>query len=159
MPETPERLASRLAEEGQKTQQFFGALSPEQWGRTLYTDGAQWTVRQVLAHFTITEFGIRSLMLNILAGGSGVPQDFDLNGYNERKVSGLEEAAPDALLAKYRLERQATIDWVGGLAPADLLKTGRHPWLGVAPLEEMIQLMYRHNQIHQRDIRKLLAEG
>jgi hypothetical protein len=159
MPETSERLASRLAEEGQKTQQFFSALSPEQWRCTLYTDGAQWTVHQVLAHFAITEVGIRSLMKNILAGGSGVPQDFDLNSYNERKVLGLGETVPDDLLAKFRSERQATIDWVRGLAAADLLKTGRHPWLGVAPIEEMIQLMYRHNQIHQRDIRKLLAEG
>lgn len=159
MSETPERLASRLAEESQRTQQFFGALSPEQWGRTLYTDGAQWTVRHVLAHFTVTEAGIRSLMMNILAGGIGVPQEFDLNRYNERKVSGIGETEEYDLLAKFRLERQATIDWVRGLEVADLSRTGRHPWLGVAPLKEMIQLMYRHNQIHQRDIRKLLAEG
>ena len=62
MSETPERLASRLAEEGQKTQQFFLELTPVQWERTLYTDGAQWTVGQVLAHFVITEVGIRSLI-------------------------------------------------------------------------------------------------
>jgi len=159
MPETVERLANRLAEEGQKTQRFFGALSPAQWEHLLYTDGAQWTVRQVLAHFAITEVGIRVLMANILAGSSGVAQDFDLNAFNERKVSGLDEVTPQDLVEKFRAERQATIDWVRGLAPGDLLKTGRHPWLGVAPLEEMIQLMYRHNQIHQRDIRKLFAEG
>jgi hypothetical protein len=48
---------------------------------------------------------------------------------------------------------------MNGLSADDLVKTGRHPWLGIAPLEDMIQLLYRHNQIHQRDIRKLLAEG
>lgn len=157
MPETAERLAGRLAQEGQKTQQFFAALDPVLWERTLYTDGAQWTVRQVFAHFTITEVGIRVLMANILEGGPGVGEDFDLNAFNEHKVTGLDYASPEALLEKFHSERQATVDWVRGLSPSDLARTGRHPWLGDAPVEEMIQLMYRHNQIHQRDIRKLFA--
>lgn len=159
MPETPERLANRLTEECRRTEQFFGALTPPQCSRALYVDGARWTVLQVLAHFVFTESGIRSLMQHILDGGSGVPQDFDLNDYNESRVSELGEATCEDLLARFLVERQATIDWLRGLSPEDLQKTGRHPWLGIAPLEEMIQLLYRHNQIHQRDIRKLLAEG
>jgi hypothetical protein len=157
MSETPERLVSRLAVEGRNTRQFFLALSTDQWERTLYTDGAQWTVGQVLAHFITTETGIRSLMMAILAGSSGVPQDFNINAYNERKVSAFNQSAPVELLELFDRERQATIDWVNGLADEDLQQTGRHPWLGIAPLEEMIQLLYRHNQIHQRDIRKLFA--
>jgi hypothetical protein len=159
MPETPERLANRLTDEGQKTEQFFTALTPAQCNRTLYVDGAQWTVLQVLAHFVITETGIRSLMQHILAGGNGVSQDFDIKLYNESSVSKLAEVNCEELLARFHVERLATIDWLRGLDLEDLQKTGRHPWLGVAPLEEMIQLLYRHNQIHQRDIRKLLAEG
>jgi hypothetical protein len=157
MPETPERLANRLAEEGQKTQKFFVALSPDQWEKVLYTDGAQWTVYQVLAHFVVTETGIRSLMMEILAGNTGVAADFNINAYNERTILELDQVAPTDLLAMFDRERQATISWVNGLKVADLRMTGRHPWLGIAPLEEMIQLLYRHNQIHRRDIRKLLA--
>jgi len=159
MPETPERLSKRLAEECLRTIQFFKALSIEEWERQVYVDGAQWTVQQVLAHFSLTEIGIRALMQNILMGGPGAPPDFDINLYNERKVDQLGKIAPDELLARFQAERQATIDWLNGLSAEDLLKTGRHPWLGIGPLEEMIQLLYRHNQIHQRDIRKLLAEG
>ena len=159
MTETNQRLAKRLTEEGQKTHQFFTALTPAEWQRTLYTDGAMWTVNQILAHFVITESGIRALMQNILAGGAGVPPDFDLNAYNEHHVNKAGAISPEELLAKFQVERHATIDWLSGLSLEDLARTGRHPWLGVAPLEEMIQLLYRHNQIHQRDIRKLLAEG
>lgn len=101
---------------------------------------------------------MRALMTNVLAGGPNLPQDFDLNRYNEGQVSKWDDAAPPDLLVKFHQERQTTVDWVRGLAPDDLVKTGRHPWLGVAPLEEIIQLMYRHNQIHQREIRKVLAE-
>lgn len=158
MPDSPERLANRLADEGQKTLQFFQALAPDQWEHTVYTEGAPWTVRQVLAHFVISEAGMRALMTNVLAGGPNLPQDFDLNRYNEGQVSKWDDAAPPDLLVKFHQERQTTVDWVRGLAPDDLVKTGRHPWLGVAPLEEIIQLMYRHNQIHQREIRKVLAE-
>lgn len=159
MPETVERLANRLVDEGRKTQHFFGGLSPDQWNYRLYADGAQWTVRQVFAHFVITEAGIRALMMSILAGHAGAPEDFDLNGFNESRVSSLEGTTNQQLLEKFSAERQTTIEWLRCLTPQDLLKTGRHPWLGVAPLEEMIQLLYRHNQIHQRDIRKLFAEG
>ncbi|OGO38536.1 MAG: hypothetical protein A2W35_15975 [Chloroflexi bacterium RBG_16_57_11] len=159
MPETPEHLSNRLAEESHRTLQFFRALNPDQWNRKVYDDGAGWTVCHVLAHFSITEAGIRALMQNILIGGQGLPQDFDLNIYNEREVGDLGEVVPDEMLVRFQAERQATIDWLNGLSAEDFLKTGRHPWLGISPLEEMIQLLYRHNQIHQRDIRKRLAEG
>lgn len=159
MTEALERLVNRMTEEGQKTVQFFERLTPTQWERTIYSEGAQWTVRQVLAHFVAAEIGVRSLMQNILAGGSGAPQDFDLDRYNERKAAELSDLATEELIARFSDQRRATIEWLRGLNPDDLARTGRHPWLGVAPLDEIIQLMYRHNQIHQRDIRKLLAEG
>jgi hypothetical protein len=40
----------------------------------------------------------------------------------------------------------------------DLEIQGRHPFLGVAPLSDIIKLIYRHNQIHIREIRKTLTE-
>lgn len=158
MTETLERLLNRMTEEGQKTVQFFERLSPAQWDRVVYSEGARWTVRQVLAHFIATEAGIRALMQNILAGGGGVPQDFDLNRYNERKAAELNDLTTEELIARFGDQRRATLEWLHGLNPDDLSMTGRHPWLGVAPLDEIIQLMYRHTQIHQRDIRKSLAE-
>jgi hypothetical protein len=41
----------------------------------------------------------------------------------------------------------------------DLAKQGRHPFLGTASLSDMIKLMYMHNQIHIRDIRRMLADS
>ncbi len=37
---------------------------------------------------------------------------------------------------------------VASISQADLTEEGRHPYLGVAPLTDMIKLIYRHNQIH-----------
>lgn len=159
MPETPERLVERLRSEGQKTEAFFSALEPEQWKVRLYVDGSQWTVAQLLAHFVSAEIGNRALIEQIWQGGSGAPPDFDIDAFNERQVAGMAVDAPQALLAEFTRRRQATIDLVAGMTPEDLQKVGRNPFLGEAPLEEIIKLVYRHNQIHQRDVRRVLAEA
>jgi hypothetical protein len=154
--ESAETLAQRLENGAEKTVSFFEALTPDQWGVSIYTDGACWTVQQVLAHFVSSEMSIVRLIQNILAGGGGVPEDFNLNAYNERKVSELQGAPPEKLLAEFKRSRQSTISLVAGLSHEDLSRQGRHPWLGITEVGEIIKLLYLHNQIHQRDIRKLL---
>lgn len=153
----PARLTARLLEEGQKTVAFFQALTPLQMTQSLYTDGACWTVRQILAHFVAAELSITRLVESILSGGAGVPENFDLNGYNERKVEALQDVPIEALLQQFTAARQVSAALAARLSAADLQRTGRHPFLGVAPLGDMLQLLYRHNQIHQRDIRQALA--
>ena len=56
-------------------------------------------------------------------------------------------------MLQYERVRQATIKKVRALPDQDLGKMGRHPYLGVASLADIIKLIYRHNQIHQRDFR------
>jgi len=154
--ESADYLAQRLENGAEKTISFFEALTPDQWGITIYTDGASWTVQQVLAHFVSTEMSIVRLIQNILSGGGGVPEKFNIDTYNERKVSELQGASPEKLLAEFNRSRQSTISLVAGLSPEDLSRQGRHPWLGMTEVGEIIKLLYLHNQIHQRDIRRLL---
>ena len=158
MPETPERLVERLSSEGQKTLEFFCALSPEQWESTVYSTGSQWNARQVLAHFVSAEDAFIILMQNILEGGSGAPEDFDIDRFNEHEVAMLNLATPAELLEQFAVQRQASARLVARMTPEDLPKVGRHPFLGAVPLEDIIKLLYRHNQIHQRDVRRLLSQ-
>jgi hypothetical protein len=155
--DTPQSLADRLSEDGHKTSLFFENLSPEQWQTEVYTEGTHWTIRQVLAHFVSSEVSFNRLLENVLAGGSGTPEDFDLDAYNERKVAQLRDSTVDELLRQYDQARQSNVALVSGLSPEDLTRQGRHPFLGVAPLTDMIKLIYRHNQIHLRDVRRLLG--
>jgi hypothetical protein len=157
MADTSEHLADRLRHEGQKTLEFFGDLTPEQWDLAVYTDGASWAVHQVMAHFVATEIGIALLVKNILAGGPGSPEDFNLNEYNERRVAKLTDLSAAELMRRFAENREASAKLVAGMTQADLQRAGRHPFLGVAPLEGIIKMMYRHNQIHQREIRKILG--
>ena len=154
MPDTPSHLSERMLSEGYKTLEFFRHLTPEQWGVTIYTEGSEWVVRDVLAHFVSAESGMTRLVESILAGGAGTPDDFDLNAYNERKVAGLKGVSAEDLLVQFAALREKSAALVRGLSSEDLAKTGRHPWLGVAALTDILKMMYRHNQIHQRDIRR-----
>jgi hypothetical protein len=148
-----------MLSEGQKTLAFFNTLKLEQWSLTIYTEGSEWAVRDVLAHFVAAEAGMARLVENIISGGAGTPDDFDLNAYNERKVAGLKGVSTEELLAQFATKREYSAALARRLSPDDLLKTGRHPWLGVTTIAEILKMMYRHNQIHQRDIRRSVSPG
>ena len=156
MPDTPVFLSERLYKEGQKTIEFFRALNSEQWGRIVYTSGPDWSARDVLAHFVSSEDGFRLLVEDIVKGGSGSSEDFDIDEYNEDKVATLEGVSQAGLMKRFVELRQIAVDLVAGLDQDDLARSGRHPFLGIAPLADIIKLIYRHNQIHQRDLRKVL---
>lgn len=157
MADTPAGLSERLRLEGERTLEYFRALETHQWQHTIYTEGTHWSVKDLLAHFVITEMGIYRLIAAILSGEPGSPEGFDLDAYNERKVASLVDTGPEELLSQFVQARSETVGLVAGLGPDDLTRTGRHPWLGIAPLEDIIKLMYRHTQIHQRDIRRSLS--
>jgi hypothetical protein len=44
-----------------------------------------------------------------------------------------------------------------GFDEADLDRQAHHPWLGFDRVEKFVKLVYRHNMIHQRDVRRTLG--
>lgn len=157
MPDSASHLAERLQVEGEKSLSFFNSLPEATWNITLYTDGQTWKLLQVVAHFASAEASFGQLIDQILAGGSGAAEDFDLNRFNRSQVSRLQEFSRDELLQRYQASREENVARVKRLQPADLERQGRHPYLGLTTLAEIIKMIYRHNQIHQREIRQLVA--
>ncbi len=157
MPETPERLAERLGSEQQKTVAFFQALTPEQWDCVVYAQGPVWTARHLLAHFVSAERALRRLVEDVSSGGAGAPEDFDIDGFNAAEVAELVQRPTDELLQEFEASRQAFIGLVAKLDVSDLARSGRHPFLGWVAVEDMVKLLYRHDQIHLRDLRRLLG--
>lgn len=157
MTDTPDHLANKLLTEGEKTVAFFRTITSEQWAQQVYTEGSGWTVQQVLAHFVAAEKSLYRLITNILEGGGGSPPDFALDTYNERKVVELQEASPRELMERFVASRQETANLVRSMQPEDLARTGRHPFLGMTPLEDIIKLIYRHNGIHIREVRSKIT--
>jgi uncharacterized damage-inducible protein DinB len=159
MPETPSFLAERLKTEGDKTAAFFASLTSDQWKSVVYTEGEAWTVRSVLAHYVTAEKGFISIFTSIRAGGPGASEDFEIDRYNASQQKKTRELTPSELLDQFRTVRIQMTVFVASLTEADLAKRGRHPFLGQATLAEMIKMVYRHNQIHYRDLRKVIGEN
>ena len=159
MANSPEQILKKMSGEGEKILEFFSGLSDSLWDEQLYTDGAEWTVHEVLAHIVEAEDSLYRLFSNILKGGSGVPQDFDIDRYNAFNVEKLSDKTREELISLFRERRAQMVSFVGGLSPADLEKTGTHPYLGQSALGDMLRVFLLHPNLHIRDIRKAFPEG
>ncbi len=149
-------LAEKLRTEGEKFNGYFGGLDDEQWRAEVYTEGSVWTIRSILAHLMTAERAFLKLFEGIRQGGPGASEDFVIDRYNARQQEKTHDLSPAELLEQYREVRGRMAEWVAGLDDADLERTGRHPFLGVTTLREMIKMVYIHNQTHYRDIRRVL---
>jgi hypothetical protein len=153
------KITKRLANEGLKTMDFFRAIAAEDWDKPVYTNGAGWTVCQILMHLLNAEQGFHHLISDIMLGGSGAPEDMDLDEFNEQQIDHQTCDNPERTLNALAQARVTTIEIVRGLQPADLAREGRHPFLGITTVDKMLQLIYRHTMLHQRDIRRALDQG
>lgn len=149
-------LVEKLRSEGERFVTFFSGLTDAQWQTEVYTEGATWTIRHVLSHFVTSERGLVKLFKQILQGGAGTSDDFSIDRYNASQQEKMKEFPPAALLEQYKSVRADSIAWVSGLKETELELTGRHPFLGRTTLREMIKMLYLHNQIHYRDLKKSL---
>ena len=156
VPEYPILLAERLRIVGEKTTALFLTLSNGQWSKIIYTDHVEWTICDVLTHFVSTEISLLHLFDNINKGRFGTPVDFSIDKFNRKEVVELHIFSPHELLNKFILAREQMITWVSSLSELDLIKKGRHPFFGWTILAEMIKMVYLHNQIHCRDIQRVL---
>ena len=149
-------LAEKLKSEGAKVVSIFGGLKDDQWNTEVYTEGATWTIRNVLSHFVTSERGLLKLFERIRQTGEGASEDFSIDRYNAAMQARTQEFTPQELLEQYKTSRAESVAWVSSLTKDDLEKQGRHPFLGVTTIREMIKMLYIHNLTHYRDMKKVL---
>jgi len=150
-------LAAKLKSEGERLAELFGRLTESDWDTEVYTEGTVWRVRNVLAHLIAAERSfLKQLFPNVRAGGGGVSEDFSIDRHNARQQEKAKDLDPSELLKQYKSIRSEMIRWVLALDVTDLEKSGRHPFLGPTTLREMIKMVYIHNQMHCRDIKRAL---
>ncbi len=150
-------IQKRLRDEGDKLLAVFEGLTPEQWQMVIYTDGMTWTIKDLLAHQVSAEDEFQFYGRNVLNGGAGAPEDFNINAFNNREVAARAARTPAQLLADFRSARETTIDLVTTVRDDQFTLQGRHPFFGMMTIEDLFKLIYRHNMLHARDIRKALG--
>lgn len=149
-------LSEKLKSEGEKIYGIFSVFKDSQWNAEVYTEGATWTIRNVLSHLVTSERGLIKLFEKIRLGGEGASLDFSINRYNASMQARTQELTPEALLEQYKLVRAESVAWTSALSESDLEIQGRHPFLGMTTIREMLKMLYIHNQIHYRDLKKAL---
>lgn len=149
-------LAEKLKAEGERMAQFFSELSDDQWSNEVYTEGATWSIRNVLSHFVTSERGLIRLFERIRTSGEGASDDFSIDRYNAAQQEKTKDLSPAELLEQYKQVRAEAVAWVGGLKDEELEIKGRHPFLGETVIREMIKMLYLHNQLHYRDVKRAL---
>jgi uncharacterized protein (TIGR03083 family) len=150
-------IQKRLRDEGAKLLAVFEGLTPEQWQTVVYTDGMTWTIKDLLAHQISAEGEFQFYGRDVLNGGQGAPEGFDINAFNNREVAAQADRTTDQLLADFRSARQATIDFAAAIRDDQFTLLGRHPFFSMIAVEDLFKLIYRHNMMHARDIRKALG--
>jgi hypothetical protein len=149
-------LADKLKSEGERFYSLFSGFSDNQWTSEVYTEGETWTIRNVLAHFVTSERGLLKLFERIRTTGEGAAEDFSIDRYNAAQQQRTKDLTPQELLEQYRAIRADAVAWTLSLSAEDLEKVGRHPFLGMTTIREMLKMLYIHNLTHYRDMKKIL---
>jgi hypothetical protein len=103
-----------------------------------------------------SESGLLKLFERIRQGGPGASEDFSIDRYNASMQARTKDLSPQELLEQYKSIRADSVAWTSSLTEGDLDIQGRHPFLGETTLREMIKMLYLHNQLHYRDMKKVL---
>jgi len=136
---------------------FFKGLNSDQLSMTAYPEDPHWTVQQVLAHFITIEGSMQRLFKDILAGGPGSPEDFDVDRFNRTQPRKLDGLSLVDLFDKFRSVRRDTIAIVAGMADQDLDREGRHAFHGHGKLERFVAWVDEHARRHVADIKKVIV--
>ena len=156
MNERRAHIIAGLEKNRQHTIAYFQSLTPDQLETRVYQDGARWTVQQVLAHLITIERSMQWLFKDILAGGPGSPEDFDVERYNRTQPKKLDGETIDELIAQFQSIRNDTISIVSEMSDEDFDREGRHAFHGYGKLERFIKWAYEHVDLHLVDLRKIL---
>jgi hypothetical protein len=93
---------------------------------------------------------------NILDGGPGSPETFDIDRFNRTQPRKLDGLPLEEVIRRFQAVRDETVTIVTRMAEVDLDREGRHAFHGPGKLERFIQWAYEHAAIHLEDTRKVV---
>ncbi len=149
-------IIERLQRQRDASIAWFRSLSPEALSVQVYDDPA-WKVKDVLAHFVTIEGSMQWVFENMLQGGPGSPEDFDVDRFNRSQPQKLSGLSVEELIQRFFAVREKTIDLVAAMSEEDLDREGRHAYHGQGTLERFVRWAYEHAEEHEADMRKALG--
>ncbi len=130
----------------------------DRWEMQVYSDGLQWTVRQIVIHLADAGRGHNNQAMNIAVGKDIIPEDFDIQRYNRRVTEKSAEKTTEAALQELRDNRAALMEWLDTVDDSALDNKGRHASLQIMTVEEILLNQANHEHGHATDIENALKQ-
>ena len=131
-------------------------LTEEQWQTVVFSDDNLWTSSVILRHLVDAQRGMISQIAQIQAGGTGVPEDFDLARWNARGVRKAQEKTPVELLGELEEGQTNALRLLETLQEGDWEKQGRLGSGRILTIAEIFQVIGSHEANHAQDISQAL---
>jgi uncharacterized damage-inducible protein DinB len=157
--ETKVQIFQKLSGSRQILLATLDELESEKWEKTVYTEDADWTVKDLFGHLMDSERSMTRLIEVIKEGGEGVPPDFDLNRWNARTIKKTTDLTTDEIRSEMITNRGRLLEMLYDMPDEDWTKKGRHGSLQVMSVEEILNLIADHENAHLRDIVHVIEEG
>ena len=137
---------------------IVGAMQPPDWDTPVQAAENGWTVKQLLAHIAASESGQIKTAQAIAAGQPTVPDDFDLNRYNNRQVEKNKDKQPPEILFGMAESRQKLLAFLDEVPEDALDKRGKHARGDVISLEQLFLRIGDHEAEHTAEIETALGK-
>ncbi len=157
--ETKVKIFRKLSGSRQTLLARLDELHSEQWEKIVYSEDADWTVKDLFGHLMDSERSMTRLIEVIKEGGEGVPPDFDLNRWNARTIKKTTDLTTNEIRTEMISNRSRLLEMLYDMPDEDWAKKGRHGSLQVMSVEEILNLIADHENNHLRDIVHVIEEG
>ncbi len=138
--------------------EVIGRLQPADWEQIVQSVEGGWTVKQAMLHLATSESG-QILTGKAIAGGQPtVPDDFDLNRYNQRQVEKNQAKQPPEILSSLAESRQKLLAFLDEVSAEVLDQRGKHARGDVISLEQLFYRIGEHEAEHTAEIKKALGK-
>mgnify|MGYP001244297783 CR=1 FL=1 len=118
----------------------------------------RWSVRLTLAHVGSAHWSHLEVARSLVAGQTIDLPGFELDEWNEARVTERADWSPGRILADLKAAQDATLAFMAELEAKDLEARGVHPALGEVSAGQVLGVIALHDSLHRRDIVKLLRE-
>ena len=158
MSDRKQAIRECLIDTREELLKVVGQMLPADWDRPVQSVDGGWTAKQVMLHVAISEPGQIATGKAIAAGQPFVPDDFDLNRYNNRQLQKNQGRQLSEILAGLAESRQKLLAFLDEVAEADLDKRGKHGRGDVITLEQLFFRVGEHEAEHAAEIKLALGQ-
>lgn len=155
MNEAIQKYVDRLQEARAFLLDVLGRVG-ERGDEQLYSDGAQWTIRQLAIHLMIADAGHVNMLKGIASGNEIITPDYDVERFNRRSVEKNNALTIAQAIEGMARSRQELLDWLATIDESVLDKQGLHASMQVLSIRQILNVMAAHETAHAKDIEAYL---